>query len=137
MLRATKITTIKELVEYDDIQNNLNQSVFEFFATTFFNDYSYRFGCNVSLTKEINDVREKLSNKRIAFPPKTDEMRQQQGKLALRIIQKLENHYRDTQQIQNLDSISFDRLNTYYANEKPEHEAFQTLGKNLQTNFYK
>lgn len=136
-LKATKITTIKELVEYDDIQNNLNQSVFEFFATTFFNDYSYRFGGNVFLTKEINDFSDNFSNKRIAFPPKTDEVRQELGKLALGIVQKLENHYRETQQIQNLDKIRFERFNTYYSNEKSEHEAFQNLGKNLQTNFYK
>lgn len=136
-LKATKITTIKELVEYDDIQNNLNQSVFEFFATTFFNDYSYRFGGNVFLTKEINDFSDNFSNKRIAFPPKTDEVRQELGKLALGIVQKLENHYRETQQIQKLDKIRFERFNTYYSNEKSEYEAFQNLGKNLQTNFYK
>src|SRR5690606_16826817 len=137
ILKNTKISTIKDLVEYDNIQNNLNQSVFEFFATTFFNDYSYRFGGNVFLTKEINDFSDNFSNKRIAFPPKTDEVRQELGKLALGIVQKLENHYRETQQIQNLDKIRFERFNTYYSNEKSEHEAFQNLGKNLQTNFYK
>lgn len=137
ILKNTKISTIKDLVEYDNIQNNLNQSVFEFFATTFFNDYSYRFGGNVFLTKEINEFSDNFSNKRIAFPPKTDEVRQELGKLALGIVQKLENHYRETQQIQKLDKIRFERFNTYYSNEKSEHEAFQNLGKNLQTNFYK
>lgn len=136
-LKATNITTIKELVEYDDIQNNLNQSVFEFFATTFFDDYAYRFRENTILTKEIYDFSDNFSNKRIAFPPKTDEVREELGKLALEIVQKLEKHYKETHQIQNLDKIRFERFNTYYSNEKSEHEAFQNLGKHLQTNFYK
>lgn len=137
ILKNTKISTIKDLVEYDNIQNNLNQSVYEFFASTFFKDYAYSFRDQNFLTKEIKDFSADFSTKRIAFPSKSDEVRQELGKFALEVVQKLEKHYRETQQIQNLDKIRFERFHTYYSNEKSEHEAFQNLGKNLQTNFYK
>src|SRR5690606_17672334 len=51
ILKNTKISTIKDLVEYDNIQNNLNQSVYEFFASTFFKDYAYSFRDQNFLTK--------------------------------------------------------------------------------------
>lgn len=137
LLKNTKISTIKDLVEYDNIQNNLNQSVYEFFATTFFNDYSYTFRDANFLSKEINDFSVNFSTKRIAFPSKSDEVRQELGKFALEGVQKLEKHYSTTQQFQALDKIRFERFNIFYSNVTSEDEVFQSLGKSLQTNFYK
>src|SRR5690606_27089035 len=137
ILKNTKISTIKDLVEYDNIQNNLNQSVYEFFASTFFKDYAYSFRDQNFLTKEIKDFSADFSTKRIAFPSKSDEVRQELGKFALEVVQKLEKHYNTTQQFQALDKIRLERFNTFYSNVTSDDEAFQSLGKNLQTNFYK
>lgn len=137
LLKNTKISTIKDLVEYDNIQNNLNQSVYEFFATTFFKDYAYTFRDVNFLSKEINDFSANFSAKRIAFPSKSDEVRQELGKFALEVIQKLEKHYVTTNQLQALDKIRLERFNTFYSNVTSDDEVFQNLGKNLQTNFYK
>ena len=41
VLKNTPLSQIKELVDYDAIDNNLNQNAYEFFATTFIKDYAF------------------------------------------------------------------------------------------------
>jgi len=54
LLKETKVVTIKELIFYDEIDHNLNQSVFEFFAVSFINDYTYNSFWIKPLTNELS-----------------------------------------------------------------------------------
>src|SRR5690554_1318782 len=137
LLKQTKVSTIKDLIDYDYIDNNLNQSVYEFFAINFINDYAYNSSLVRPLQEEFNRFDASFSQQKIVFPPKSDDLKNELGKKAVELFQKLEQHYIATNQNKALDKIRYLRFEKFADDQSAEGTAFQDLGKNLSTNFYK
>jgi len=137
LLKQTKVSAIKDLIDYDYIDNNLNQSVYEFFAINFINDYAYNSYLVRPLQEEFNSFDASFSQQKIVFPPKSDDLKSELGKKAIELFQKLEQHYIATNQNKALDKIRYLRFEKFADDQSAEGTAFQDLGKNLSTNFYK
>lgn len=137
LLKQTKVSTIKDLIDYDYIDNNLNQSVYEFFAINFINDYAYNSSLVRPLQEEFYRFDASFSKEKIVFPPKADDLKNELGKKAVELFQKLEQHYIATNQNKTLDKIRYLRFEKFADDKSAEGTAFQGLGKNLSTNFYK
>src|SRR5690554_3481030 len=137
LLKQTKVSTIKDLIDYDYIDNNLNQSVYEFFAINFINDYAYNSSLVRPLQEDFYRFDASFSQQKIVFPPKSDDLKNELGKKAVELFQKLEQHYIATNQNKALDKIRYLRFEKFADDQSAEGTAFQDLGKNLSTNFYK
>src|SRR5690606_29254747 len=137
LLKQTKVSAIKDLIDYDYIDNNLNQSVYEFFAINFINDYAYNSSLVRPLQEEFYRFDASFSQQRIVFPPKSDDLKNELGKKAVELFQKLEQYYISTNQNKALDKIRYLRFEKFADDQSAEGTAFQDLGKNLSTTFYK
>ncbi len=137
LLKQTKVSAIKDLIDYDYIDNNLNQSVYEFFAINFINDYAYNSYLVRPLQEEFNRFDASFSQQKIVFPPKSDDLKNELSKKAIELFPKLEVYYIATNQNKALDKIRYLRFEKFADDQSAEGTAFQDLGKNLSTNFYK
>ncbi|SFN96091.1 CarboxypepD_reg-like domain-containing protein [Paenimyroides ummariense] len=137
LLKQTKLSGIKDLVFFDEIDYNLNQSVYEFFAINFINEYSYSSSIIQPLNDELFRFDSSFHQQKIIFPPKNDDLRNELGKKAVELFQKLEAYYILTNQNKSLDKIRYLRFEKYAKDKSAEGETFQNLGKNLSTTFYK
>ncbi|HLW63514.1 MAG TPA: hypothetical protein VKY33_08965, partial [Flavobacterium sp.] len=137
LLKQTKVSSIKELIDYDEIDNNLNQSVYEFFAINFINDYAYNSYLVRLLQEDFYRFDASFSQQKIVFSPKSDDLKNELGKKAVELFQKLEQHYIAANQNKALDKIRYLRFEKFVDDQSAEGLAFQDLGKNLSTNFYK
>src|SRR5690606_35545041 len=136
LLKQTKVSSIKDLIDYNYIDNNLNQSVYEFFAINFINDYAYNSYLVRPLHEEFNHFDASFSQQKIVFPPKSDDLKNELGKKAIELFQKLEQHYIATNQNKALDKLRYLRFEKFADEQSAEGTAFQDLGINLSTNFY-
>src|SRR5690606_22815367 len=137
LLKQTKVSTIKELIFYDEIDHNLNQSVFEFFTVSFINDYTYNSSWVKPLTNELSRFDSSFFQQKIIYPPKTDDLRSELHKSVIQLFQKLEGYYNATNQTKSLDKIRYLRFDKLVSDKSANGIAFQDLGKNLSTTFYK
>lgn len=137
LLKQTKVSTIKELIDYDQIDNNLNQSVYEFFAINFINDYANNSSFIRGLGNEFNRFDGSFSQQKIIFPPKSDDLKNELSKKAVELFQQLEKFYLSANQNKALDKIRYLRFDKLVSDKSAEGTAFQDLGKNLSTTFYK
>ena len=137
LLKQTKLSSIKDLAFFDEIDYNLNQSVYEFFAINFINEYSYSSSIIQPLNDELFRFDSSFHQQKIIFPPKNDDLRNELGKKAVELFQKLEAYYISTNQNKALDKIRYLRFEKYAKDKSAEGETFQNLGKNLSTTFYK
>ncbi|KAA5538399.1 alpha-2-macroglobulin family protein [Paenimyroides baculatum] len=137
LLKETKVVTIKELIFYDEIDHNLNQSVFEFFAVSFINDYTYNSSWVKPLTNELSRFDSSFSQQKIIYPPQKDDLRSELHKSVIQLFQKLEIYYSATNQTKALDKIKYLRFEKLINDKSANGTAFQDLGKNLSTTFYK
>ena len=137
LLKQTKVETIKELIFYDEIDHNLNQSVFEFFAVGFINDYNYNSSWVKPLTNELSRFDSSFSQQRIIYPPQKDDLRSELHKTVIQLFQKLEVYYNATNQTKSLDKIKYLRFEKLINDKSANGIAFQDLGKNLSSTFYK
>ncbi len=137
LLKQTKVSTIKELIDYDQIDNNLNQSVYEFFAINFINDYANNSSFIRGLGNEFNRFDGSFSQQEIIFPPKSDDLKNELSKKAVELFQQLEKFYLSANQNKALDKIRYLRFDKLVSDKSAEGTAFQDLGKNLSTTFYK
>lgn len=137
LLKETNVSEIKHLVNYDFIDANLNQSVYEFFAVNFINDYTYSSNWVRPLTNELSCFDSSFSQKRINYPAQTDDFRNELQKEAIQLFQKLESYYNETKQNKALDKIKYLRFEKLINDKSANGIAFQDLGKNLSTTFYK
>src|SRR5690606_34576372 len=137
LLKQTKVSTIKELIFYDEIDHNLNQSVYEFFTVSFINDYTYNSSLLKSLNNELSRFDSSFFQQKIIYPPKTDDLRSELHKSVIQLFQKLEGYYNATNQTKSLDKIRYLRFDKLVSDKSANGIAFQDLGKNLSTTFYK
>lgn len=137
LLKQTKVSTIKELIDYDQIDNNLNQSVYEFFAINFINDYANNSSFIRGLGNEYNRFDGSFSQQKIIFPPKSDDLKNELSKKTVELFQQLEKFYLSANQNKALDKIRYLRFDKLVSDKSAEGTAFQDLGKNLSTTFYK
>lgn len=136
-LKQTKVSTIKELIFYDEIDHNLNQSVFEFFAVGFISEYTYNSSWVKPLTNDLSHFDSSFSLQRIIYPPQTDDLRSELHKTVIQLFQKLEIYYNATNKTKSLDKIKYLRFEKLINDKSANGIAFQDLGKNLSTTFYK
>ena len=137
LLKETKVSTIKELIFYDEIDHNLNQSVFDFFVVSFINDYTYNSSWVKPLTNELSRFDSSFSQQKIISPPQADDLRNELHKSVIQLFQKLEVYYDATNQTKSLDKIKYLRFEKLINDKSTNGTAFQDLGKNLSTTFYK
>lgn len=136
LLKETKVSEIKHLINYDFIDHNLNQSVFEFFATNFINEhaesyYSLRFDDIL----KVDDFSDQFKTSKIIIEPSSD-IRNLYSKKSIELYQKLEDFYTTNKDDINLDKIKFQRFITN-SNFIESIDRIDNLGKNLKTEFYK
>ncbi|WP_177763794.1 MG2 domain-containing protein [Flavobacterium sp. I3-2] len=139
LMKKTSVDKIKDLIDYDFIDNNLNQSVYDFFAINFINDYaSQRYVIQPS-QDIFNRFDGSFCNSKIIFSENKDylDFREELSKQAALLLQNLEKQYLQNNQDLLLDKIRFVRLEKFGSDVWAESETFQNLGKNLKTNFYK
>ncbi|MEG0915971.1 MAG: MG2 domain-containing protein [Myroides sp.] len=137
LLKQTKLSGIKDLAFFDEIDHNLNQSVYEFFVINFINEYSYNSSIIQPLNDELFRFDSSFHQQKIIFPPKNDDLKNELGKKAVELFQKLEAYYISTNQNKALDKIRYLRFEKYAKDKSAEGDTFQNLGKNLTTAFYK
>ena len=136
LLKETKVSEIKHLVNYDFIDANLNQSVYEFFAVNFINEnvdsyYSLPFDD----VMKIDDYSNQFKSSKIIIEP-SNEIRNLYAKKIIELYQKLEDFYAANKDDSNLDKIKFHRYTTN-SNFIESIERIENLGENLKTEFYK
>ncbi len=136
LLKETNVSEIKHLVNYDFIDANLNQSVYEFFAVNFINEnvesyYSLPFDD----VMKIDDYSNQFKSSKIIIEP-SNEIRNLYAKKIIELYQKLEDFYAANKDDSNLDKIKFHRYTTN-SNFIESIERIENLGENLKTEFYK
>ena len=130
-LKENKVSIIKELIDYDQIDNNLNQSVYEFFAINFINDYA------LMVNDGFYSFDQSFAQEKIIFPSKSDNLKRKMSHKSVELFQQLEKLYLSTHQNKALDKIRYLRFDKLISDKSAEGNAFQDLGKNLSTTFYK
>ena len=131
ILKENKVSIIKELIDYDQIDNNLNQSVYEFFAINFINDYA------LMVNDGFYSFDQSFAQQKIIFPSKSDNLKRKMSHKSVELFQQLEKLYLSTHQNKALDKIRYLRFDKLISDKSAEGNAFQDLGKNLSTTFYK
>ena len=139
LMKKTSVDKIKDLIDYDYIDNNLNQSVYDFFAINFINDYATQRNVIQPSQYIFNRFDGSFCNSKIIFSENKDylDFREELSKQAALLLQNLEKQYLQNNQDLLLDKIRFVRLEKFGSDIWAESETFQNLGKNLKTNFYK
>lgn len=139
LMKKTKVDKIKDLIDFDMIDNNLNQSVYDFFAINFINDYATDSQVIYPSYKDFNRFDSSFANCKIIFdvPNGYSDVRQELTKQAALLLQNLEKQYQENNQDLLLDKIRFVRFEKFATERNAESETFQSLGKNLKTNYYK
>ena len=136
LLKETKVSEIKNLIDYDFIDANLNQSVFEFLAINFINEYqgSY-YNLRFDDVIKVDDFSDQFKTSKIIIEP-SDDVRNLFSIKSIELFQKLEDYYTTTKDDFNLDKVKFLRF-TKNSDYTQSLKRIDDLGANLKTNFFK
>lgn len=136
LLKETKVSEIKYLIDYDFIDHNLDQTVYEFFAINFINEHTTSYyNLRFNEIKGIDDFSDQFKTSKIIIEPSND-IRQLYSKKSIELFQKLEDFYTTKKDDYNLDKIKFQRFTTN-SNYIESLKRIDDLGNNLKTNFFK
>lgn len=134
LLKKTKVSEIKELIDYDFIDANLNQTVFEFFALNFIQHYTVETYIEPLEIVRLQDFSNEFKKSKIILEPNEYSADFYNQKI-IELFQQLENFYTENNDDSNLDKIKFYRYSLYAHNT--DLKIIDDLGKNLKTEFYK
>src|SRR5690606_7424957 len=122
------------LIDYDFIDANLNQTVFELFAFNFIRNYTVETYIKPLEILRIQDFSSEFKKSKIILEP-NDYTADFYNQKIIELFQQLENFYSEKNDDSNLDKIKFYRYSLYAHNT--DLKIIDDLGKNLKTEFYK
>ena len=135
-LKKTRVHEIKELIDYDFIEANLNESVFEFLAYNFINDFGDSYYTMPRYTMSyVNRFDNEFTKAKISIDSQYN-IREIFNVFIIHLFQKLEKHYIENNDDFNLDRVKFLRYNEYTKSRK-QLTTIDSLGDNLKTSFFK
>jgi len=134
LLKETKVSEIKDLIDYDFIENNLEQTVFELFAHNFIQNYIVSTYVKPLEIVRLQDFSNDFKKSKIIIEPNEYSVDFYNQKI-IELFQQLERFYTDNNDDLNLDKIKFYRYSLY--SQDQDLKVIDDLGKNLKTEFYK
>jgi len=134
LLKETKVSEIKDLINYDFIENNLEQTVFELFAHNFIQNYIVSTYVKPLEIVRLQDFSNEFKKSKIIIEPNEYSVDFYNQKI-IELFQQLERFYTDNNDDLNLDKIKFYRYSVY--SQDQDLKIIDDLGKNLKTEFYK
>ena len=134
LLRETKVSEIKDLIDYDFIENNLQQTVFEIFANNFIQNYIVSTYVKPLEILRLQDFSNDFKKSKIIIENNEYSADFYNQKI-IELFQQLERFYTDNNDDLNLDKIKFYRYSLY--SQDQDLKVIDDLGKNLKTEFYK
>ncbi len=134
LLKETKVSEIKDLIDYDFIENNLNQTVFELFANNFIQNYIVATYVKPLEIVRLQDFSNEFKKSKIIIEPNEYSADFYNQKI-IELFQQLERFYTDNNDDLNLDKIKFYRYSLY--SQDQDLKVIDDLDKNLKTEFYK
>src|SRR5690606_36088921 len=134
LLKGTKVSEIKDLIDYDFIENNLEQTVFELFAHNFIQNYIVSTYVKPLEIVRLQDFSNEFKKSKIIIEPNEYSVDFYNQKI-IELFQQLERFYTDNNDDLNLDKIKFYRYSMF--SQDQDLKVIDDLGKNLKTEFYK
>lgn len=133
LLKDTKIKDIKELVEYDFIDENLNQTTYEFFAYNYIKRFSENYIWQLYNQPQFQNFKNDFCTTKIILPQQNN-VQDVLNEVIVKLYQDLEKYYTTTNNDYGLDKIKFYRYSKTYDTTL---KVLDELGANLKTDFYK